>query len=247
MAEDYQNMPLVGHLRELRRRFMIALLAVGVAFLLTYTWSAELYSFLAKPLLSNLPNEHRFITFTGVGEPFFVYLKIAFGAAVMISSPVVLYQMWAFVAPGLYRDEKLWFGALVAFSLALFSAGSVFAYKVIFPFGFKYLLSFSTPELVPFISMDLYLSLAAKTIIAFGAAFELPLLMLVLARLGVVDARMLLYYWRYAVIGIFVVGAIFTPPDVFSQLLLSVPLLILYAMGVILALIFGKKKKAEGA
>ena len=243
MGTESKNLTLADHLIELKRRLVKSLIAAGIAFIFTYTWSEELYLFLSKPVLQTLPPGQRFIAFTTVAEPFFIYLKIGAAAAVVLSSPYVIYQVWAFIAPGLYRHERIFLVPVVVASFFLFMAGIVFSYLVMFPLGFRYLLSFATPELRPFISMGIYFSFAIKMMIAFGVAFQLPLVILVLARVGMVSARTLLSYWRYVFVLCFVAGAVFTPPDVFSQVLLSVPLLVLYGLGVILAMIFGKKKE----
>ena len=242
MDEDIKYMTLTGHLRELRQRLIRSLIAVFLAFLVTYYYSEEIYAFLARPIIPVLPPEQKFMAFTGVVEPFFTYLKVAFVSALILASPVVLYQAWAFITPGLYENEKRWFLPLVCVSIVLFVSGVSFAYGVVFPLGFKYLLSFSGAELRPFLSMGLYFSLASKLLIAFGMAFQLPLLLMVLSMLGVVDARTLAGYWRYALILSVVAGAVLTPPDIFSQVFMGAPLMALYWIGVALAWIFGRKR-----
>lgn len=246
MDKEARDMPLTGHIREIRRRLVSSLVCVGAAFVFTYAWAEELYAILAKPLFDALPPEARYVVFTGVGEPFFIYLEVGITGAVVLASPVLLYHLWAFTAPGLHANERRWFVTLLTASIFLFSAGVLFAYFVVFPFGFRYLLSFSGSALRPFLSMGLYFSSSLKMLVAFGAIFQLPLLMLALSRIGRVEAKTLIRYWRYAIVFSFIVGAIFTPPDVFSQLLMSVPLVFLYGIGVILSALFGKKKE-EGS
>ncbi len=240
--DDSGQMALTAHLKELRKRLAISLIAIGLAFIVTYTFSQQLYIHISRPLMQALPEGQRFVAFTGIVEPFFNYLKVAFFAAFIVASPVVFFQVWAFIAPGLYDKERRVFFPLVLFSLLLFACGFVFAYKVVFPIGFDYLLSFSGPELKPFIAMGTYFSLALRFLMAFGIAFQLPLLILVLARIGIVDVKWLVRFWRYALLISFLAGALLTPPDVFSQVLMGLPLMGLYGLGIVLAMIFGKKK-----
>lgn len=235
-------MTLTGHLIELRRRVIASLLAVVLAFAFTYTFSEELYHILIAPLLDALPEDNKSMAFLGVAEPFFTYLKVAFLAALIASSPVILYELWAFVVPALYEKERRWFFSVVVASVVLFSTGVCFAYIVVFPLAFEYLLAFSGPELRPMLSMTNYLSLSTKLLLAFGLSFQVPLFMLVLARLGIVGYKRMLSWWRYALLLAVVFGAMLTPPDVVSQVLLAVPLMALYFFGVLLACIFGKKK-----
>ncbi|HHL39741.1 MAG TPA: twin-arginine translocase subunit TatC [Deltaproteobacteria bacterium] len=241
-SDDLGRMSFTGHLKELRERLVVSVAAIVVCFAITYYYAVEVYMILSEPLLPALPEDQRFLAFTGVVEPFFTYLKAAFVAAIIMASPVLLFEAWAFVAPGLYRGERKWFAPVVVASFLLFILGVYFGYKVVFPIGFKYLLSFAGPELKPVLSMGAYFSLATKLLIAFGIVFQLPLVILVLARLGIVDAPMLIGWWRYALLLSIVVGAVLTPPDVFSQLLMGGPIMILYGLGIIIAMLFGKKK-----
>jgi len=242
MAGEDRVMSFTAHLRELRRRLIIAVAAVTAGFLASYYYSDRLFRFLARPLLEALPQGQDFMVFTGVVEPFFIYLKVALLSGIVLASPVVLYQVWAFVAPGLYRNERRWFFFTVLFSILLFAAGVVFAFEAVFPFGFKYLLSYSAKELKPFLSMGQYFSMATRLLLAFGIVFQLPLAILVLSRLGIVSARQLIAWWRYAIVAILVVSAVLTPtPDIFNQLMMAGPLAILYIVGIVVALVFEKK------
>ncbi len=234
---------LTAHLRELRKRLIISVIALGVGFAVSYFFSERLYGVLVSPLMPAMPRGSEFVAFTGVVEPFFVYIKVALLGGAALASPVILYEVWAFVAPGLYEKEKRWFLATVLFSSLLFICGLLFAYFVVFPFAFKFLLSYAGPQLRPFISMNSYFSLVTRLLIAFGVVYQLPLAMLVLARAGIVTARRFLSWWRYAVIAIVVAAAVLTPtPDAFNQMLMAGPLLVLYFLGILLASIFGKKK-----
>lgn len=248
MTENDKRMSFTAHLIELRRRLIISVIAIAACFGVSYYYSVELYGLLTRPLIPALPPGSDYMVFTGVVEPFFIYMKVGFAGGVILASPVILYQIWGFVAPALYRNERLWFIAIVASSLVLFFSGALFAYFVVFPFGFKYLLSYSNPELRPLLSMSDYFSMVTRLLLAFGAVFQLPLVILVLARLGLVTAWQLLSWWRYAIVIILIIAAILTPtPDVFNQLLMAGPLVLLYGLGIIVAKLFGKKKapKAE--
>lgn len=248
MNGEDNRMSFTGHLAELRKRLIISVIAVAIGFGVAYNYSTVLYTLLARPLVSVLPKGQEYLVFTGVVEPFFIYLKAGFLGGVALASPVVLYEIWAFVAPGLYREEKKWFVSIVVFSLVLFLSGALFAYLVVFPFGFKYLLSYTTAALKPMLSMGEYFSMVTKLLIAFGVIFQLPLAILVLARLGVVTARQLVSWWRYAIVVILIVSAVLTPtPDILNQLLMAGPLAVLYVVGIIVAKIFGKKKTETAA
>ncbi len=244
---DTSEMPLMAHLRELRRRVVISVAVILVAFLFTYSYAAELYALLTKPLIPVLPEGDQQMAFTGVVEPFFTYLKAAIVAALIISSPVLLYQMWAFIAPGLHKEERVWFLPVIFVSVLLFLGGVYFAYEVVLPMGLAYLIGYAGPSLQPVIVIGEYFTLAIKFLLSFGIVFQIPLVILVLSRLGVVDAGMLIRGWRVALLASVIAGALLTPPDIVSQLLLGGPIMGLYASGIIRAAIFGKGKgKVKG-
>ena len=233
-------MGLIEHLRELRSRLFKMVVAVGIAFVFAYIYSGEIYGLLMEPLISKLPASSRFVAFTSVTEPFMTYLKAAFFTSLIFASPVILYQAWAFVAPALYEKEKRVFFPLVIFSWILFIGGMAFSYYVVLPAGLEYLLSFSGAEVKPFISMREYFTLILQFMAALGVSFELPLVMLVISKIKLVSYKTYIGYWRYAIIGAFIVGAVISPPDVFSQTLMSLPLIFLYCVGVLLAYLFEK-------
>lgn len=234
----------IGHLIELRKRLIRSSIAVAIGFAIAYYYSDWLYAILTKPLLSAMPKGQEYLVFTGVVEPFFIYMKVGFFGALVLASPVIFYQIWAFVAPALQLKEKAWFLGIVFSSSVLFIAGVLFAYYVVFPFGFIYLLSFATDGLKPMLSMSDYFSLSTKLLVAFGLTFQLPLAMMVLARFGLVTAKKFLSWWRYAIVIIFIVSAVLTPtPDIFNQLLMAAPLIVLYAVGIVAASIVGRKRE----
>lgn len=237
---------IIAHLKELKKRLIVCIVALVVGFLVCYGFSDRLYDLLTGPLMPQLPEDSEFLVFTGVVEPFFIYLKVGFLGGAIFASPVLFHQVWAFVAPGLYDSEKRWFGLLVLGSLVLFLSGVFFAYFVVFPFGFKYLLSYASPDLKPILSMSSYFSLVTRLLLAFGIVYQLPLAMLVATRMGVVTPKKLLRWWRYALILIVAAAALITPtPDIFNQLLMAGPLVVLYAIGVVAAYAFGGKRTEE--
>ncbi len=241
MSDQDSRMDIISHLSELRKRLIVCLIAVLVAFCATYSYSVELYEILSMPIYEALPPRFDYMAFTGVVEPFFTYLKAAIIAAIIAASPVILYEIWAFVAPGLYKNERRWFLPVVAASTLLFGAGVIFAHRVVFPYGFAYLLSFAGEELRPMITMGTYFGFATKMLLAFGAVFEMPLFALVLSKIGIVSGPMLLRGWKYALLAAVIIGALLTPPDVISQCLMAGPIMVLYGISIVVAYIFGKK------
>lgn len=240
--QDYK-MPFTSHLSELRKRLIISIIAVIVGFGVSYNYSEGLFKILARPLPSGTT-----FTFIRLIEPFFTYMKVALLAGIFLSSPVLIYQVWAFIAPGLHENEKKWVWPIVLSSSALFIGGVLFGYFFVLPFGYSYFLSFSTDTVKPMLSMDEYFSFTTKFLLAFGVVFEMPLFILFLSLLGIVDAKMLSAYRKYAILAIFIIAAILTPtPDAFSQILMAAPMLVLYEIGIITARIFGKKRAKEGA
>jgi sec-independent protein translocase protein TatC len=242
MTED--KLPFTSHLEELRKRIIVCLIAVAAGFLLTYNFAEEIFTLLVKPLQKELPSES-WLIFTGLTEAFVVYLKIAFFAGLILASPVILWEIWCFVAPGLYDYEKKYVFPFVISASLLFFTGVIFCYLVVFPFSFKFFMSYSTDMLKPLPAMKEYLSFSFQMLLAFGVIFELPIFVLFLAKIGIVTERMLRQQRKFAIVAIFIVAAILTPPDVFSQCLMAAPLLILYEISIIVAKVFGKKSTVQ--
>jgi len=242
MSDD--RMPLTSHLEELRRRLIISGVAWLVAFLACYTYSEVLFNLIADPVRQALP-EGTSLVFITATEPFFTYLKIGALAGLLVSMPVIFWQIWAFIAPGLYQNEKRYVIPFVIASTFCFAAGAFFGYRFVFPMAFKVLIEFGTGggELSAMLSMGSYLSLSSKLLLAFGLVFELPVVIFFLARMGIVDHKMLARNRKFALLAAFLIGAILTPPDVFSQTALALPFIILYEIGIIVARLFGKKKE----
>ena len=243
------NLPedsFLSHLVELRNRLIRALLAIGIVFVCLFPWAKELYALLAQPLLATLPQGGQMIATDVVGV-FLVPMKVALMVAFLIALPYVLYQAWAFVAPGLYAHEKRMALPLVTASVVLFFIGMAFAYFLVFPtvFGF---MSKVAPEGVAWMTdIEKYLSFVMTSFIAFGVTFEVPVVVVVLVYVGVVDLAKLREWRPYVIVGAFVVGAIFTPPDVISQLMMAIPLCLLFEAGLFLARFVRKRSAAPAA
>lgn len=241
---DTYRMPLMEHLRELRDRLLRALAAVVVGVVVCFIFAEEIFAFLARPILVVL--EARGEGTLAILDPLeavIVYLKVSVTAGFVLASPVVAWQTWAFVAPGLYKTERYLVAPLVASSTALFLGGAAFGYFVIFRYGFEFFLSVLDVNTSAVLSMASYLKTATRLLLAFGLSFQLPVVVFFLARIGLVDARDLTGGFRYAVPAIFVVAAVITPPDILTQTLMAIPLMVLYGVGIIVARVFSTKQR----
>jgi len=233
--------PFVSHLVELRDRLIRALLAVGIAFGVLAIWPgpAGLYDLLAAPLVAHLPKGATLIA-TNVISPFIVPLKITLMAAFLIALPVVLYQAWAFIAPGLYSHEKRLVLPLVISSTVLFLLGVAFCYFFVFGQVFKFIQGFAPKSITAAPDIEAYLSFVLTMFIAFGAAFEVPIVVVVLARIGMVSIEKLKAFRSYFIVLAFIIAAVLTPPDIVSQLALAIPMCLLYEVGIWAAVLFIK-------
>ena len=224
----------LSHLVELRDRLIRVLIAVGIAFLPLAFYARELYSLLAAPLLATLPAGGQMIATDVVGV-FLVPMKVALMSAFLIVLPYVLYQIWAFVAPGLYAHEKKLAMPLLAASVILFFIGMAFAYFAFFPMVFGFMSKFAPEGVAWMTDIEKYFSFVLTMFMAFGITFEVPIIVIVLVKIGVVNVAKLREWRPYVIVGAFVVGAVFTPPDVISQFMLAVPMWLLYELGIVLA------------
>ena len=233
-AADVQ-MPFTAHLAELRNRLIKCTLAVGVAFFACFAFVDDIFAILAAPL-RRLPIRGLMLIGTAVTEAFFTKMKIAFIAALIVASPVLLWQAWQFIAPGLYEHEKRYSRSFVCVGSFFFIGGAAFCYGIVIQYSLAFLLHrYEVIEVQPMLQIGDYLSLVSQVVLAFGVMFELPVLTFFLARVGLIDHRFLIRHSRYAIIAIALLAAVLTPPDLVSQVLLMVPLGLLYLVSIVIA------------
>ena len=234
----------VSHLIELRQRVMRALFAVAAAFIVLFIWpgSGAIYDFLAAPLMQALPEGAKMIA-TGVITPFMVPMKVTALVAFMVALPYVLYQTWAFVAPGLYEHEKKFALPIVVLSTALFLLGVAFCYYFVFGKVFTFINNFAPKSITPAPDIEAYFSFVITMFLAFGVTFEIPIVVVILVRSGVVSLEQLRDVRPYVIVGAFVVAAVVTPPDVLSQFMLALPMCLLYEAGLFFARFISVRQK----
>jgi sec-independent protein translocase protein TatC len=245
-AEADVRMPLTAHLEELRTRIIRSLLGIAAGFLVSYGFAERLVSWLLRPLTAIRP-EQSLVIGTGVTDAFFTKLKVAGVAGVFVASPIVFYQAWKFVSPGLYERERRIAVPFSAAATFFFVSGAAFCYYLVFPVAFTFFLDeFTSVGISPQIRVSEYLTFTSRMLLAFGATFELPVVTFFLARIGLLTHRMMIGGARYAIVVIFIVAAVLTPgPDVASQMLMATPLLVLYALSIGIAYMVGRPAAAE--
>ena len=248
---DDRQMPLLDHLIELRNRLMYSCAAILIGFLVCYFFSEHIYAFLVRPLADIYQGQTgRRMIYTGLTEAFFTYVKVAFWAGAFLTFPFVAVQLWMFIAPGLYRTEKQAFLPFLTATPVLFFLGGAMAYYVIFPLAWRFFVSFETPGGEGMLPIELearvgeYLSLVMKLIFAFGLSFQLPVALTLMGRVGLITSQQLSSNRRYAIVAVFAVAAVLTPPDVISQIGLAVPILVLYEISIV-AVRMVEKRRAE--
>ena len=241
------------HLAELRKRLGISVATVIVMFFVMFNFHEPIMSWMTAPLNDALAEVAKvsknaasgMVTTTQVGGTFFVAMKVAFFAGLLASLPVVLAQIWLFVAPGLYENEKKMLYPFIFGGTTMFIAGALFAYYVVTPFGFSFLIAFGAFEFVPLINIEDYIDFFAKIMFGFGLAFELPVICYFLALLGLIDDKMMTGFFRYAIVLIFIISAILTPPDVLTQILMAIPLTLLYGISILIVRAVNPAPKEE--
>lgn len=233
----------ISHLVELRDRLIRALAAILIVFLAIFYWAGPIYDLVAFPMMKVLPEGTKMIA-TGVITPFMVPVKVTLLVAFLIALPYVLYQAWAFVAPGLYEHEKKLVLPLVFMSTVLFLAGIAFCYFFVFGAVFRFVYSWAPASITVAPDIEQYLSFVLTMFLAFGVAFEVPVVLIVLVRAGMVTIEQLKGFRQYFIVGAFVIAAVVTPPDVLSQLLLAIPLCLLYEFGLVMARVIGRGARA---
>ncbi|HTO87400.1 MAG TPA: twin-arginine translocase subunit TatC [Thermoanaerobaculia bacterium] len=244
--EGEDELPRMGffeHLEELRRRLIVSLIALFVGFLLCWYWAPALFDFLAAPVRKVLPPGQN-LAYTTLAEPFVLYFRVAMLAGVIVASPVILWQIWLFVAPALYRHERRWVWPFLLASVLFFLCGCAFGYVEAFPLVVGFLIGVGKP-FQAVITINEYLGTATKIILGLGLCFEMPILIFFLARMGVVSEKWLLAKFKYAVLAIFIIAAVITPtPDVTTQCVFAVPMILLYLLGIAVAWVFRKRESA---
>lgn len=242
---DEQRIPFTAHLEELRNRLVISFIAIAIGAGVAYYFKEILFDILRLPLKEAMEsvgkNLEPVIYFHSLPEAFFTYLTISLLVGAFMAAPVILYEFWMFVVPGLYKKERRILGPVIILSILFFMGGALFGYFYVFPWGFKYFLSFVNENLQILPSMKDYLGFVSKLIIAFGIVFELPIILTCMAAMGLVTPAFLKRNRKYAIVLAFIIGAILTPPDVVSQILMAVPLVVLYEISIIGTKIFGRK------
>lgn len=238
MADQDRRMPFTEHLAELRRRLIVGFIAVGIGFLLAYGFSQQLLIIIQHPL-------SRPLIFLSPTEAFWVAIMVSLLAGILLASPVLLYEMWKFVAPGLLEKERRYIVPFTLFSTLFFSLGVCFAYFIVLPLGLRFLLGFSSPELRPMLSLSNYVTFFGKMLLAFGLMFEFPLVIFLLTRIGLLQPETLAKNRKYAILAIFVVSALLTPPDVASQFLMAIPLIGLFELSLLVSRLVRRKRKEK--
>jgi sec-independent protein translocase protein TatC len=245
-GEDLKRMTLLEHLEELRHRLAWSIAAVFAGFLLCWYWAKLIFAWIAVPITQFLPSGEK-LAFTGLVDPFMLYMKVALLAGIFVASPVILYQFWLFISPALYRHERRIAVPFIVFTTAFFLGGGYFGYKIAFPMVVHFLLQVGE-NFRQVVTINEYFSMASKVILGLGLVFEMPVLILLLARLGIVTHRILWKYFRYAVLIVFIIAAVITPtPDIPTQCVFALPMIALYLLGILVAWLFGKKPPVEDA
>lgn len=236
------------HLTELRKRLIHCLAGVAVGMLLVGWWSEDIYRWVMKPVLAALPQKDASLKYTNFIEPFMVYLKVALYGGLFVAAPYVLYQIWLFIAPGLYKREKKAVIPFLAFGTLLFYSGAAFCYFLVMPYAFPALRDIAGPDMTPIIKMEEALSLVLAMLLGFGIVFEVPVIIAFLSMIGLVSADFLAKYRRHAIVVNVLLAAIITPTgDPFNLALMAVPMILFYEIGIVLARVLGKKKPAPAA
>jgi len=257
--EQELKMPFWSHLDELRKRIVNSAIAIGIGFIACFYYSEAILGFLLLPMNSTMTFHGSFpflefvpnkttqdLYFTTLTEPIMSHLKIGFIGGMMLMIPVILYQVWKFIAPGLMPRERKYAGQFVFFATLFFAIGVLFCFFLLLPFAVQFLVTYKTEHLKPIIKLADYIDFTLKFMLAAGAVFELPLIMIVLGRIGIIKTESLTKFRKYAFLISFVIGGIITPtPDVFNMTLMSLPIYVLYELGILGVRIFGRKRKPE--
>ncbi len=240
-----EKQPFLAHLEELRNRLIVCAIAIGIGFVISYIFSKQLFSFLILPLTEVLPADSHLI-FTNLPEMFIAYIKVALIAGIILAIPVIFYELWMFMAPALYRREKGYLIPFVLFSSILFLVGSLFGYFVVFPYGFKFFIGFATEDIQALPSVKQYFSFTIRLLLAFGVVFELPVVVFFMTKIGLITPDSMKRFRKFAILSSFILSAILTPPDVATQMMMALPIIILYEVSILISKGIYRKKK-EGS
>jgi sec-independent protein translocase protein TatC len=242
--DELPRMSFFEHLEELRKRLVVSIITVFVKFLAAWGWAPEIFEFLARPIRRVLPPGQN-LSYTTLTEPFLMYFRVALLAGTLMASPILLWQVWLFISPALYRREKRWVFPFVFFGVVFFLSGCAFAYYEAFPLVVGFLIGVGKP-FQAVITINEYVGMATKLILGLGLCFETPILVFFLARLGIVSERWLLAKFKYAVLIIFIIAAVITPtPDIATQCVFALPMIALYLLGILIAWIFRRRDAAQ--
>lgn len=236
------EMTFLEHLEDLRKRLLYSFVAIFAAVIPAWVFSKDVFNILARPVTQYLPEGTK-LAFTGLADPFFLYLKVAFLTALFAVSPYIFLQTWYFVAPGLYQKEKKHVIPFVLFTSFFFILGGLFAYSIVFPWACRFFL-FMGSDFQPVITVNTYFNFALKILLGIALVFELPTLVFFLSRLGVITSRWMIRNFKYAVLVVFIIAAVITPtPDPITQSIIAVPMLVLYGLSILIAFFFGRERK----
>jgi len=242
MNEDKQ--PFMAHLEELRKRLVVCAIAIGIGFIFSYIFSKRLFSLLIIPLKEVLPPDSSLI-FTNLPEMFIAYIKVALIAGIILAIPVIFYEIWMFMVPALYQKERKYLIPFVVASSVLFLGGALFGYFVVFPYGFKFFIGLATEDIQALPSVKQYFSFSTRLLLAFGLVFELPVVVFFLTKIGIINPDLMKKNRKFAILGSFAVAAILTPPDVATQAMMALPLIVLYEISIIVSRGAYKKRKED--
>jgi sec-independent protein translocase protein TatC len=239
--QELPKMSFLDHLEELRKRLLISFLAIGAGFFLCWNFADRIFAWIEQPLVQYLPEADKRLAYTRLTEPFLLYMKVAFFAGIFIASPIIIYQLWRFISPGLYKRERRYAAPFIVFATLFFVAGGWFGYRYLLPGTCAFFVE-TGKQFKQMIKVDEYFSFASMLILATGLVFETPILIFFLARLGIVTPAFLLQKLKYAIVLAFIIAAVVTPtPDMVTQTVLAVPMILLYLLGIGIAYVFGKK------
>jgi sec-independent protein translocase protein TatC len=238
---ELRKMSFLDHLEELRKRLIVSIIAIGVAFIACWNFADKIFTWIERPLTKFLPLADQKLAYTHLTEPFMLYMKVAFFTAIFVASPILMWQVWRFISPGLYKRERRYAAPFILFATAFFILGGYFGYRVILPGACKFFVE-TGKEFKQMIKVDEYFSFASALILGAGLVFETPILIFFLARLGIVTPAFLLQKGKWAIVLAFIIAAILTPsPDMVNQTMLALPMVALYFLGVGVAFMFAKK------